>query len=642
MKIPVSLHGGSRTDWLTAPVLSSFRRIAVIAGLLLAVSRLAAHAVDSVLYPSVLADFAEGEPALTIGPGEKRLVRSWRSGDRLSYTKPPYDAYPGKRISVKESVVRDPKGGYVLEPKGDLTANVLGGMNLARGTVASWFRRGEESGPLLSLRGFPLRETPYPLKRMVIPWQLGIEKEGKKRNVYLATPGGKWVANVVPNEEWLHIAAVWDENHGAKIYINGEVAADDWKHAFSFLANHRSTVDNPLPADRLQIHALKGGGLRDLRVYDTALSADGINALFKGTAPRAEWVESSSISRPCRLASLGWDQAAIDPLLRVKPGTIKVVRQGVITEAKENRRAAGWLAVSGFVDEGFPSMYHGYTQGVERQLIVGFEGNFSPNWMVGSGEFKGTLQIGNGEKTPFLSKDPWFGKRLDAASLQAPKLVFGYEKGFLSNLSFYHISDLADEFPSGAIWYALQEAKPGVGLSPWKERQLVSVYPPECRLTFAAASALVGSSTRRIPALTPFHLVVSPGKDDFLLGEIGLRLVASGITTPTRLRVVAHDPFSPWRELMRADFLLEPGGDGAKGFRLLFDLRDTRIGKDEAVWVTLTFEHDIILHLGEGGQPLGSMLPKIGKRRWRFGVNGSSVQFATGLSFSVNNARGTA
>jgi len=569
-----------------------------------------------VLQPRVVADFREGEPALSLAPGEKRLTRTWRSGNRLAYTKPPYNAYPGKRTSLKESIKKDARGGFMLVPQSDMTATVLGGMNLGRGTLAGWFRKGEifrkGSGPLLSLKGYPLRETPYPLSRTVIPWQLGLEGDEKKSDVYVITPHVKCVAKGVfpPDEEWVHLAAVWDESHGAKIYLNGAPAGVAWRQgpgeaplpSTAARSRQRSTMDNPLPADRLHIHADPEGGLRDLRIFDIALSAQGVKAVFKGEEPRREMTEPTQPNPPFRLASLGWNDAPDAAFLRVAPGKMRLLRQAPVLEAKENLRALGWLAVSGFVDEVFPCMYHGYTQGVDRELRLEFADAIAPNWIAGSGDFEGLIQAADGEAHPFRTTGPWFGKSIPSEA-RGTDLILTQKKGSLSNLSFYEVSETGADFPEGGRVYSLNEADGTIPLPPWKEREFYSIYPPGNRLIFAAGATQTPAATRTIPALAAWHLASPPMPEDDFPGQVGLRFRTTPLERPTRARIVIHDAFSPWRELSRLDFLLEPGADD-QSHDLLFDLRDTLIAKGNVVWITVTFEHEVTLRTGTGGSEL--------------------------------------
>lgn len=734
--------------------------LAAVSLLFTGVPRLLCEENAAVLRPRVLADFKEGEPALSVAPGEKRLVRTWRAGGK-AFNKPPYDAFPGKRISLKETIEQDAGGNLVLVPKSDMTASVLGGMNMGMGTLAGWFRKGEifreKAGPFLSAKSY---STGY--AQGITHWWLGVEDSG---NICVTTPGTKCVAKdaLSPDGDWVHIAAVWDENHGAKIYLDGKLAGNAWRQGqaetaepifstgqdtrlfmesrFSLGAGARSfaslpeagiwdqgsvllrdapegpeleivnksaerlqmrtrpltrlepgsyeviislrasgdakwqprisvrsddgtrfigfslktaqseeatasvfrfeidkeaqvsldlnfygparygireilirragdmagtgklsTVDNPVPADRLHIHADPQGGIRDLQIFDVALSAEGVNALYKGETPRGEMTEPFKTDHSFRLSSLGWIGAPDAAFLSVAPGRTRILRQAPVLEAKENLRAAGWQAVSGFVDEVFPWKYHGYSQGVDKELRLVFGENIVPNWITGSGDFTGWIQTASGEPQPFQTSGPWFGKSIEPEASET-ELILTQKSGTLSNLSFYEVSENGADFPEGGQIYSLRETGESVPLPEWKEREFYSVYTPGNRLMFEAQSTQTPAATRKIPALTAWHIVSPPMSGDYFLGKIGLRFRTTPLSEKTRTRVVIHDAFSPWRELARVDFLLEPSAKG-QSHAILCDLRDTLIAKEDALWLTVTFDREVELHTGAGGTEL--------------------------------------
>lgn len=369
------------------------------------------------------------------------------------------------------------------------------------------------------------------------------------------------------------------------------------RHALAESVTLSPTI-TPVVADRLFIHANPEMALRDLRVYDLPLSADGVEALFAGRPLGKGMVEQGiAVNSGLRLASLAWDHPSSQSLPAAHPGKALLFRQAPVLEARENRRAAGWLPVSGFVEEGFPWGYHGYDQGVDRELHL--ELGFTPNWMTGSAAaFDGSLW-----EEPFRASGASFGRWLDVDS---PKLSFHRRSGSLSHLGFYHVSEGA--LPGGVQAYPLWTADADA-LAPINKRELLSAYPPaERQVVGAYYREAHPLATLPFPALHAIHFASPKVGEEYALGGLGLRLRMAPLSSPRRARLVVHDPSSPWRELARVECTLEPKpGSGNGEYIIILDLRDTILLPGSAAWVSVTFDEQVDLRIGHGGSELFMM-----------------------------------
>lgn len=679
------------------------------------------------LPPQLFGDFASGQPELTTAPGEKRFGRA--STDQ--YRKHPFNARK-PRISLKEIVGKGSDGKPVFFAKSDVAANSLGAFNPLSGTLSVWIHAASPSSsePLLSFRGDFMEG--YFGK---VQWELGWRKDG---GLYVSTP---FVRCEAPLKElapgWRHVAAVWDYDHGVKIYVDGALAGSAWKSSapkstetffdssntpavFRSLTISRGTGENrgfakleeaagwkddrvvpqengiritktsderlqvrtrqltrlrpgryvlqnhvnasvdwacrislrgeggsqllrggsgpivfevgaehgeagisldynlqgkgefeltgieikeaaattaalkapqvPLPSERLWIHKQNGVELRNLAVYDQPIAEPGIAALSKNGTVQTDQVEPLAPNSAIRAASLGWTAPVEAPLPKATTGKTLVFEQIPVLDAKENLRAAGWLGVSGVVYEFFPWNYHGYTQGVERELNLKLAG--VPNWITGRGiDFQGTLADGK-KSQPFAASAVWFNRPLEVGS---PELQFLCKDGRLSQLGFYRVSTRVVR--PAAKGLPLAVGSPEV-LPQDELRRFRSAYPAADR-TVLTPKAGTPAGKVELPAWQTWHVVTPAVEKEYALGGIHLQLRTTPYNKERRVRLVVHDPYTPWRELARVECVLEPSRTG--DYSILLDLRDTILLPGTAAWVSVTSDEPVTLLTGLNG-----------------------------------------
>ncbi|HWL51708.1 MAG TPA: LamG-like jellyroll fold domain-containing protein [Chthoniobacteraceae bacterium] len=554
------------------------------------------------LAPRMMADFTDGKPEWNLAPGEKRLGWFYLTGPR----KDPYSSFEGKRFSILECMEPDPKSGEtVMVLKNDMSTDILGAFNLSSGTVAAWVRPGtllKKGGALLSLPS----TFPGSPQRGPMAWELKTEiaeGEGLRWVVTHALPGMSRRSVVVPEptdaQGWVHVAVTWDAaTGGVQLYLDGALLASEPMEDGPAVRPDGETW----PLERLRIHGDPKRALKQLAIYDRPLTADGVRALYRGEPVAPAMVQAAAQTPENRPAA--WSEAPAQALVSIPAGeAVRLVQAVVLDAREEGRRAGGWLAVDGVKGSAFPWWYHGYRQTAERELVVTLDPDSRPDYVTGSGDFKGTLSVSDaaGREAATVTLDgtgrPWFGMALDRAAGAASYTLHQKDpKTALEEIAFYRVEPQAAA-PEGTLRSVALSAKGPLALpSPFKQRELRSRYHPSQQQSLNAAAA--GASAAGIP-LAPFetwHLVSPPEEEDYPLGEVGLRLAPGTLEKPVRAKVVVHDPLSPWRDLAVVHLVLEPGA----GERMIWlDLRDTLLPKGEQLWVSVSLDQAVVLEPGQ-------------------------------------------
>lgn len=169
----------------------------------------------------------ESVPRLDQGAGEQRLSRLWRVGD---YQRVPWDSR-GSRSALNEALFYDSEKGWAFQPRVDVAVNAMGNLNPRSGTMAFWLKPDqlrEQGGLLFTGKTFMAGGA-----RGGIDWALGV---GGARDSHV--PPGKLFLSAgmvqliadepLPDRGWVHVAAVWDADSGAKLYLDGEEIGSVW------------------------------------------------------------------------------------------------------------------------------------------------------------------------------------------------------------------------------------------------------------------------------------------------------------------------------------------------------------------------------------------------------------------------------
>lgn len=182
--------------------------------------RISADFPDSVKHGQV--------PQVDLGAGETRLSRIWRGRD-FHWT--PWDAR-GSRIDLGSCLSIGPGESLAFQPQTDAAIRALGNLNVRSGTFAFWMEPGsvaEDGGVLFSGKSYIPGGT-----EGGVGWAIGIggneESFAPAGRLFLSTSEVLCIADEpLPESDWVHVAAVWDADMGARLYLDGRRVGETWR-----------------------------------------------------------------------------------------------------------------------------------------------------------------------------------------------------------------------------------------------------------------------------------------------------------------------------------------------------------------------------------------------------------------------------
>jgi len=577
------------------------------------------------------ATFSEGRPVLDFSVGERRLGRIWASGGNPDRS--PEDGSYG-RVSLGNCLERDENGRYFWNFRTEAAFDAVGVVQPLSGSFSGWFRQSAvmKSGvPWLTGR-YSLAGGPF---RAGVTWALGVggyrdqpvplhrPSPFRAGRLYLSTPWGTAAADrPIPETPWVHVAAVWDAEAGMRLYLNGEKVADTFaKTARPSPAASRGpdaggsvppVVEGypPVPLDRLQLNAHPGGGVRDLAFFDYPLNDAGVRLAYEGRLDAIKAVfheEPVALERTRRLRWLGWSgEAASDAIPKLSPEGVLVATEAVVTSARENRRAAGWLAVDHRNASLFPWWYHGYGESGPKTLLLSFEEALRPDYLVTQGDLSGRVKfLSNGKpveelELPLPGGNAVIRRRLRADAPLANGLFLTKEEGALSEIRVFQLDPSRDAIPKepARVFYLPASSDAEVPLKRGKKAEWLGSYPRRDRAFTVLTPQKPGQpAPLTLPALRPVHWFIPAQEDDFPLQAVRIRFSAK-LDGPTRFHLHLHDGFDRWRDWSRLDFLAEPDAQGRAEVDVTLRLRETLVRKGDPVWIAVTPEKETTLEAG--------------------------------------------
>ena len=489
----------------------------------------------------------------------------------------------------------------------------LGNVSARRGTVAFWVRFGRAlstaHAPVFSVGGAGISCR---VRYQTINGRIGSLSFQLKRI--------DWQP-----QRWRHIALVYDCCLGAKVYVDGAVAAQSsWSEPDS------GWHTDELFPDVLGLAAEAYRGSRmplafdELRCYSEPLAAAEIALLANGKPlsddPGLEPRAAPAVFRAHRLAELGWDLPGDLPAVESAAASPTGLRQvGVVT----SRDVRCWRlgAVDGVRNTRWPTTYQGYSL-PNGGLHLELERGARIDYIRLRGNFEGRVYRGEAIEEPppeqallalkspgkflrlraeepirtdtlsFFRLPPRRAEEMDKLGRQ-PLLAATqiHELGLFRTLSDGRLSGIAS-----VNTFALS-SQPFEAQDRWVRWALQSQFEPLDRIALSLSAVAQGESeVIRLRALRHVHLFVPAFAEPTALTGVRLRLAPRELAQPTRLSVQIRNPVDISRFLLDIDVLLRPAaGAGAQMLDLTFDLQDFMIPPDQALWLTLTPEHDLDL-----------------------------------------------
>jgi hypothetical protein len=282
-------------------------------------------------------------------------------------------------------------GGYLKAEDDQVLAWAApGNIQAQRGTLAFYWRARTPLTP----NQFPLFRVSYAnhsswdMTFLRIDWN-GSGFDAFVTDANLARVRVSWKAPQVPSpDEWTHIAFAWDEATGVQLYVNGRLAERNDQPAVLDAGldqfGPQSRIISPYQVQS-RYNFLRGGDLDEIRIYDRALTAEGVAALARNAEPAAEPIRESASAWAHRL---GFDGAA-PPYVADEFTSIRRVE---FTDQRDVAQRM-WKGNDGIRETTWPGVYN-------RSRLEGRHDYFTlPDWNVYS--------TGGKAGTWYLPSEPW-------------------------------------------------------------------------------------------------------------------------------------------------------------------------------------------------------------------------------------------
>ncbi len=497
--------------------------------------------------------------------------------------------------------------------------DALGNINPARGTVAFFLRQ---------------QDQPYGFEPFVLSpvdnyyWLRYIRLElTRTQNLRLSIPNEIYRPVAVPRlpnaddslppGQWKHIAIVWDQAIGARLYIDAKEVAGSWDGSMTWLSRG---VD----PNALWLKPSAKAAYDEIYIFDCPLSQQEISSLAATNTPPASTPADSSdldaAHRANRLKELSWEK--IDPNTPpVTPGKPTVLTQAMPTQSRAVTNEFN-LVFDGKLGSAWPGPYNpGFNNG------DGLHVQLPQTWdlLAIEGYFQGSIFQGHNltrpsGQTPLIAPEgKAFLEYQKPATQVAPGWIGIYKQfepmgdardretvtqGRVCELNFYKTGNTAPTSPPAQTWHlgpaASNPAADALGA------QFTGRYWPGDRSVFSLNDKSPAKpSTQQVSALRYHHILIPPQDTQRVLSALRLSLAVSGNLAGNALTIQIQDPDLPQRRLMLAGFAIQ-AGDSASPQLLDITLEPAArtVAPGKPVWLTLAFKNPVNLHFGPDGSKI--------------------------------------
>jgi len=439
--------------------------------------------------------------------------------------------------------------------------------------------------------------------------------------------------------QWHHVALVWDERHGVRVYLDGDTWGSNWGDG-AYQAGY-------LSAGRL---ALAGAVFDEVRIFDAALSDARIKSLANGRSPVPSPTASRApVSAGHRLEHLGWLDAPADHFTTIDGPTL--IHRADLDNALAVRRS-GWRGVDGREDSVWPLHYHSYyypdSRGPLRLFLAEGE-RFNLVRIRGTID-QATLRVSDAfvmpKEAPVLAdlagrrfvtnlhlREPCRGPGVSLYPHQpistGPSVSDRYywrNHRELHDLALLHVRPKGVPADPAVLACTLTD-RPPESVAGDNCVRLIHWYRPAERRILMGSTDAAPTARAAIRPLEYVHLMAPPQASDLPLSAVGLHLEVDGWKAGNTVNVRVHDPFNLWRALIDVDVKLgrgdvepEPRAQGAgrssaRSLDLVLEFPPTLLPRDTELWVTLASRDRGQLRCGAGASTLTMYGPEMKKAR---------------------------
>lgn len=421
------------------------------------------------------------------------------------------------------------------------------------------------------------------------------------------------------SDQWIHLTLAWDENWGIKFYVNGELAAEEYRPAVYFTG-----LDQFGPHSRIisnwnvisDYNFIRGGDICKLAIYDHMLEPDQIAQLADGLLP--ELSDTYQPDMTDEAVHHGWNlRNGFTTELPHIPDNASV-RKVEIHDAYDLKRW-WWKACDGIRETTWPGVYN-------RSALKGRNDYFQlPDWdcysisgksitftapeedynhIEISGSAFGTLELVDDYGTvvkELFERPSGLERTTDRIEpLRGGKLKFTNVEMEqpIGDFSLFHVTEGTAPVGKKQVCYQLASgydcndaAQAALAdfikgrYTPY-ERHIMTALPV---VSAADESAAPHSSTFDLsdtePGGYPFFNIIVPYEFDDAVGLDGieLTLTAPAGESDVPFSVQIKDPLWYYRNLAHFSFSAEAGSSKT----IWFDLRDRCLPKDRCLYITI-------------------------------------------------------
>lgn len=524
----------------------------------------------------------------------------------------------GKAIDTRDHPERAlPKQDMVI-PSGGEWANfkAQGHLCLRVGTISLWYQTNA-SGPALTITSQSNDNHIPPLIRL--------DGAGTRQSVHVGVMDRRYhdFEWTLPDagridDQWYHLAFVWDEMQGIRIYRDGKIWLDEWGTS--------PYQTGYLSAGRL---GLRGALFDEVRIFDIVLAESEIQALAAGETPTVHPSQHTSADRTRadhRLVHLGWANAPEDHFVTV--GENSLIRRVPLDRVRAVRKQ-GWRGSDGREDSVWPLHYHcqeyPLSGGPLRLFLVAGE-RFNLLRVRGTID-EAAVRVSDEYIEPqdsrLLVDLP--GKRFVAnypidPPCAAPAVsvyprqpsIHNSSKGryYWSRRRELHDLALLDVRqkcqPKGEVvfQYELTPMSPDT-VDGANRVRLIHWYRPEERRILMGAKQSGQSTSVAVPPLQYVHVMAPPQTTDRPLSAVRLQLQADGWKEDNTLNIRVHDPFNLWRALIDVDVRTQT----RNRLDVTLEFPPTILPEGTELWVTIISRDGGTIRCGGGASQITAFGP---------------------------------
>src|SRR4051794_38451004 len=287
------------------------------------------------------------------------------------------DAVPNFQDKVK--IVPTGVGGsgaIQWEDDGVVTWNAVGNIYAQRGTLSFFWRSRTPVGeaPFNIFRVGFADHSSWDMAWLRIDWN-GHGFDAFVTDANLARTRVSFSIPQLPKpDEWHHLAFMWDETVGVRLYVDGrEAARKDAQADYDAGLDQFGLAGRVVSPHQVQSRYsfMRGSDVDEIRIYDRMLTPRAAAALAEKQEPDAAIAPADAARRQAWLHRFGWDRTS-PPVLTAPATSIRKVEFGDAKDLKEWM----WKGVDGIDETTWPGVYN-------RSRLPGRDDYFElPDWNV--------------------------------------------------------------------------------------------------------------------------------------------------------------------------------------------------------------------------------------------------------------------